>query len=179
MDDSCIPFNNVKKAFFIIFAVLPLLVSCGGTGTQSNYCAGKTVSVAGRAEDDLYIKSSFNNWSPSTPMTYKDGVWSRELFLAPGSYPYIFFSAKTSKAFLDPANPLTMFDKDIRYSKLEVKDCRYPVIELAGRPEISGKNIRFQIKFTAGISGKDLISKNLRSCSEEKGPTILSTRKQE
>ncbi len=154
MDDSCIPFNNVKTAIMLIsLALMSLIASCGGED-KANYCAGKTVSVTGRAEDDLYIKSSFNNWSLSTPMTYKDGLWSAELFLAPGSYPYIFFSAKTSKAFLDPANPLTMFDKDIRYSKLKVKDCRYPVIELAGRPEISGKNIRFQIKFTAGISGK-------------------------
>ena len=149
MDDTCIPFNDVKFAVVLILLALPLLIaSCGGE-EKANYCAGKTLSVTGRAEDDLYIKSSFNNWSLSTPMTYKDGVWSAELFLAPGSYPYIFFSKKTSKAFLDPANPLTMFDKDIRYSKLEVKDCRYPKIELAGRPEISGKNIKFQIKFTA------------------------------
>ena len=155
MDDSCIPFNSIKTATALILLLFSFLsISCG-SGTGGSYCNGITVSVTGRAEDDLYIKSSFNNWSLSTPMTYKDGVWSTELFLAPGSYPYIFFSKKTSKAFLDPANPLTMFDKDIRYSKLEVKDCRYPKIELAGRPEISGKNIKFRIKFTAGISGKD------------------------
>ncbi len=155
MDDSCIPFNSIKTATALILLLFSFLTISCGSGTGGSYCNGITVSVTGRAEDDLYIKSSFNNWSLSTPMTYKDGVWSTELFLAPGSYPYIFFSKKTSKAFLDPANPLTMFDKDIRYSKLEVKDCRYPKIELAGRPEISGKNIKFRIKFTAGISGKD------------------------
>lgn len=155
MDDSCIPFNSIKTATALILLLFSFLTISCGSGTGGSYCNGITVSVTGRAEDDLYIKSSFNNWSLSTPMTYKDGVWSTELFLAPGSYPYIFFSKKTSKAFLDPANPLTMFDKDIRYSKLEVKDCRYPKIELAGRPEISGKNIKFQIRFTAGISGKD------------------------
>ena len=154
MDDSCIPFNSIKTATALILLLFSFLTISCGSGTGGSYCNGITVSVTGRAEDDLYIKSSFNNWSLSTPMTYKDGVWSTELFLAPGSYPYIFFSKKTSKAFLDPANPLTMFDKDIRYSKLEVKDCRYPKIELAGRPEISGKNIKFQIRFTAGISGK-------------------------
>ena len=156
MDDSCISFNYVKTAVcFLLLTFLQVIVSCGGTETQGNFCRGTVVSVAGRAEDDLYIKSSFNNWSLATPMTYKDGVWSAELFLEPGNYPYIFFSAKTSKAFLDSANPLTMFDKNIRYSKLAVKDCRYPKIELSGRPEISGKNIKFQIKFTAGISGKN------------------------
>ena len=156
MDDTRIPFNNVKTVLFLIFlSILTLFVSCGGDETHGSYCAGITVSVTGRAEDDLYIKSSFNNWSLSTPMTYKDGIWSAELFLAPGSYPYAFFSAKTSETFLDSGNPLTMFDKNIRYSKLVVKDCRYPVIELAGRPEIKGKSIRFQIKFTPGISGKD------------------------
>ena len=152
MDDTCIPFNNVKKALFLILlSLLPLFVSCGGDETHGSYCAGIAVSVTGRAEDDLYIKSSFNNWSLSTPMTYKDGIWSAELFLAPGSYPYIFFSAKTSKAFLDPANPLTMFDKDIRYSKLVVKDCRYPVIELAGRPEIKGGSISFKISIIGKV----------------------------
>ena len=156
MDDSCISFNNVKTTFFLILLlVLPIFISCGGSKTETNYCAGKIVSVAGRAEDDLYIKSSFNNWSLSTPMTYKDGIWSVELFLAPGSYPYKFFSAKTSETFLDETNPLTMFDQDLRCSKLVIKDCRYPTAELAGRPEIKGKNIKFQIKFTPGISGKD------------------------
>ena len=155
MDDSCISFNAVKAAIILILLLFSsITVSCGSE-TQGNYCQGTTVSFPGRAEDDLYIKSSFNNWSFSTPMTYKDGIWSVELFLAPGSYPYEFFSAKTSKRFLDTSNPLTMFDKDIRYSKLVVKDCRYPTVELAGRPEINGKHIRFQIKFTPGISGKN------------------------
>ncbi len=156
MDNSCIPFNNVKTLLvLILLAVMSIFISCGGSDSQGNYCRGVTLSVSGRAEDDLYIRSSFNNWSLATPMTYKDGVWSAELFLAPGNYPYKFFSAKDSKWFLDPANPLRMFDKDNPYSKLVVKDCRYPTIELAGRPEISDKSIKFQIKFTAGISGKN------------------------
>lgn len=156
MDDSCISFNNVKTAALLIFlAILAVIASCGGSVTQGNYCQGMIVSVAGRAEDDLYIRSSFNNWSLGTPMTYKDGVWSVELFLAPGNYPYKFFSVKKSEWFFDPANPLRMFEKDKPYSKLVVNDCRYPTIELAGRPEISGKSIKFQIKFTAGISGKN------------------------
>lgn len=166
----------------ILLTLLSLSVSCGGGGSEGNFCQGTVISVAGRAEDDLYIKSSFNNWSLSTPMTFRDGVWSAELFLTPGNYPYIFFSAKTSKAFLDSANPLTMFDKDIRYSKLVVKDCRYPSIELAGRPEISGKNIRFQIKFTAGISGKNpdfnksviLLGREKASYSFDKKTGIIS-----
>ncbi len=156
MDNSCIPFNNVKTLLvLILLAVMSIFISCDGSESQGNYCRGVTLSVSGRAEDDLYIRSSFNNWSLATPMTYKDGVWSAELFLAPGNYPYKFFSAKDSKWFLDPANPLRMFDKDNPYSKLVVKDCRYPTIELAGRPEISDKSIKFQIKFTAGISGKN------------------------
>ena len=155
MDDSCIPFNNVKNLISLILLIIIMLsVSCGDD-LQENYCRGTIVSVAGRAEDDLYLKSSFNNWSLATPMTYKDGVWSVELFLAPGNYPYSIFSGRISKSFLDPSNPLTMFDKDVQYSKLEVKDCRYPTIELNGRPEISGNGIKFQIKFTAGISGKN------------------------
>ena len=126
MDDSCISFNAVKPVIILILFIFSAAVISCGSETSGNYCQGTTVSVAGRAEDNLYIKSSFNNWSLSTPMTYKDGVWSVELFIAPGSYPYEFFSATTSKRFLDPSNPLTMFNKDIRYSKLVVKDCRYP-----------------------------------------------------
>jgi glycosidase len=157
MDDTRISFHDVNLNIILILFVLlsSTIISCGSSSSEENYCHGIVVSVSGRAEDDLYIKSSFNNWSLSTPMTYKDGVWSVELFLAPGNYPYEFFSTKTSKRFLDSSNPLTMFDKGIRYNKLIVKDCRYPAIELTGRPEISGKNIKFQIKFTAGISGKN------------------------
>ena len=155
MDHPRFSFNNVRTIkILILLAFSMTLISCGNE-SQANYCEGTTVSVKGRAEDDLYIKGSFNNWSLSTPMTYKDGIWSVELFLAPGSYPYKFFSAKTSESFTDETNPLTMFDQDVRCSKLVVKDCRYPSAELAGRPEINGKNIRFQIKFTPGISGRN------------------------
>ena len=156
MDYPRFSFNNVKFiSLLILLSFSFALISCGSE-IQNNYsCQGTIVSIEGRAEDDLYIKSSFNHWLPVTPMNYKDGIWSVELFLDPGSYPYEFFSAKTSKRFLDSSNPLTMFDKNIRYSKLVVNDCRYPVIELAGRPEISGKNISFKIKFTPGISGKN------------------------
>ena len=154
MDYPRFSFNNVKAHITLILLLsLFSVISCGNE-TAGNYCQGKIVSVAGRAEDDMYIKSSFNNWSLSTPMNYKDGVWSVELFLAPGSYPYTFYSAKTSKSFLDPSNPLTIFDKNIRYSKLEIKDCRYPSVELNGKPAVSDKNISFQIKFTPGITGK-------------------------
>ena len=155
MDYSCISFNVIKTLnVLILLSFSFFMISCGEE-SRGSFCEGTTISVTGRAEDDLYIKSSFNNWSLKSPMTYKDGIWSIELFLDPGSYPYEFFSVKTSQRFLDPANPLTMFDKNIRYSKLVVKDCRYPTAELAGRPEINGKNIKFQIKFTPGISGKD------------------------
>lgn len=155
MDDSCISFNTLKTFNTLILIFFSFITISCGSETSGNYCQGTIVSFPGRAEDDLYIKSSFNNWSLSTPMTYKDGIWSAELFLAPGSYPYKFFSAKTSETFLDETNPLTMFNQDIRCSKLVVKDCRYPVAELAGRPEIKVKNIRFHIKFTPGISGKN------------------------
>ena len=153
MDHPRISFNNVNTRLLILLLLLSI-VSCG-IETTGNYCPGTTVSVAGRAEDNMYIKSSFNNWSLVSPMTYKDGIWSIELFLKPGSYPYTFYSARTTESFPDPSNPLTMFDKNIRYSKLEIKDCRYPSVKLNGKPVISGENISFQIKFTPGISGKD------------------------
>ena len=97
MDYPRFSFNIVKKHNTLILVLLLFSVISCGSETQGSYCPGKIVSVAGRAEDDLYIKSSFNNWSLVSPMTYKDGVWSIELFLEPGSYPYTFYSAKSGK----------------------------------------------------------------------------------
>lgn len=153
MDYPRFSFNIVKKHNTLILVLLLFSVISCGSETQGSYCPGKIVSVAGRAEDDLYIKSSFNNWSLVSPMTYKDGVWSIELFLEPGSYPYTFYSAKSGQPFLDPSNPLIMFDKTRRYNKLEINDCRYPTVKLNGKPAVSDKNISFKIKFTPGITG--------------------------
>jgi hypothetical protein len=41
---------------------------------------------------EIFIAGSFNDWHPSvTPMIrLKDGLWAKELFLAPGRYEYRF-----------------------------------------------------------------------------------------
>ncbi|HPA56781.1 MAG TPA: alpha-amylase family glycosyl hydrolase [bacterium] len=140
------------KGFIFLF-LLSVLFSCEKTDDTFVSCGGTVISVSGRAEDDLYVKSSFNGWSLSTPMIFKDGKWSVELFLKPGDYPYSIYSAKSKKSFPDIENPLTMFDKSVRYSRLTVSDCKYPKIELVKRPVINGMNILFEIKYNAGISG--------------------------
>ncbi|HQJ59750.1 MAG TPA: alpha-amylase family glycosyl hydrolase, partial [bacterium] len=140
------------KGFIFLF-LLSVLFSCEKTDDTFVSCGGTVISVSGRAEDDLYVKSSFNGWSLSTPMIFKDGKWSVELFLKPGDYPYSIYSAKSKKSFPDIENPLTMFDKSVRYSRLTVLDCKYPKIELVKRPVINGMNILFEIKYNAGISG--------------------------
>ncbi len=128
-----------------------LSLSCGDDANRE-VCPGVTVSVAGNADDDLYIKGGFNNWSLSTPMTFNDGRWSVELFLAPGDYPYKFYSAKTKTSDIDPENPLTMFDSGIRYSRLIVKDCRYPAVKIEKKPIVDGKSVSFEMKYSPGIA---------------------------
>lgn len=126
-------------------------ISCNEDANRE-VCPGVMVSVAGNADDDLYIKGGFNNWSLSTPMVYNDGRWEVELFLAPGDYPYKFYFSKSESSDLDSENSLTMFDKGIRYSRLMVKDCRYPAVKLEKKPVVDGKNISFEMKYSPGIA---------------------------
>jgi len=135
----------------LLFCVVIALASCGEDSNRE-VCPGVKVSVAGSADDDLYIKGGFNNWSLSTPMTFSDGRWEVELFLAPGDYPYKFHSKKDNTSDLDPENPLTMFDSGIRYSRLMVKDCRYPAIKLEKKPVVDGKAVSFEMKYSPGIA---------------------------
>ena len=167
---------------FIFLLFLSILLSCEKNEETFISCGGTVISVSGRAEDDLYVKSSFNGWSLSTPMSFKEGKWSVELFLKPGDYPYSIYSAKSKKSFLDTENPLTMFDKSVRYSRLIVSDCKYPKIELIKRPVISGMNISFKIKYNPGISGsypdlkKSIINLNheKQSVSFDKKASVFS-----
>ncbi|HNW16667.1 MAG TPA: hypothetical protein PKM15_08190, partial [bacterium] len=66
------------KGFIFLF-LLSVLFSCEKTDDTFVSCGGTVISVSGRAEDDLFVKSSFNGWSLSTPMIFKDGKWSVEL----------------------------------------------------------------------------------------------------
>lgn len=127
------------------------MISCGDDSTKTD-CPGVMVSVAGNADDDLYIRGGFNNWSLSTPMTFNEGRWEVDLYLAPGDYPYKFYSGKTEESFADPENPLTMFDSGIRYSRLVVKDCRYPTVRLEKKPVVEGKKISFEMSYSPGIA---------------------------
>jgi len=141
------------SAFLLIFSVL-FLISCGGGGEERFVCDPTTVSVYGRAEENLSIRGSFSAWK-KVPMHYENGLWSIELPLAPGDYPYEFYSEAAQDSYNDPENPLTMFDKGIRYSKLVVTDCRYPSIRLKERIGVSGRRISFKIAYTPGISGSE------------------------
>ena len=77
--------ESFKLYLFILFIVF--IVSCDDK-RDGNFCPGVTVTAVASADEKLYIKGSFNNWSLSTPMFFDDGKWSVELFLAPGDYPY-------------------------------------------------------------------------------------------
>ena len=136
--------------FSALFSAL-LLISCGG-GEEKFVCDPATVSVRGRAEENLSIRGSFSAWI-KVPMHYENGVWSIELPIAPGNYPYEFYSEASKSYYNDPENPLTMFDKDHRYSRLVVTDCRYPSIRLKERVSVSGGKISFKIAYTPGVTG--------------------------
>ena len=79
---------------FIFLLFLSILLSCEKNEETFISCGGTVISVSGRAEDDLYVKSSFNGWSLSTPMSFKEGKWSVELFLKPGDYPYSIYRSE-------------------------------------------------------------------------------------
>ncbi len=140
--------------FLILFLLCLIVASCGKESSLVS-CPPVTVTTSGRAEDDLYIRGSFNNWQLVTPMKFRDGKWSVELNLKPGDYPYNFYSKRKRSGFNDPDNSLTMFDNGTRYSRLMVNDCKYPEIELAGKPstDFEKGEISFKMKFYPGIAG--------------------------
>jgi neopullulanase len=142
---------------FIFFIYIVLFTSFFSCNEESSLfvCPAVSVSVSGRAEDDLYIRGSFNNWQLATPMLFKDGKWSVELNLKAGDYPYNFYSKRKGSGFNDPDNSLTMFDKGVRYSRLMVRDCKYPDIKLAAKPSVNIEKgeISFAMEYFPGIAG--------------------------
>ncbi len=73
------------------------------TGAGGGTCQ-VTFSHAADGAGQVFLAGEFNGWSDSaTPMTSKDGVWTKVLALAPGTYQYKF--VVDGQWMQDPANP--------------------------------------------------------------------------
>ena len=134
-----------------------LLVAACGDGerevTTGGGCPPVTVTADGRAEDDMYLRGSWNGWDLSTPMQFRDGRWEASVALAPGDYGYQFYAKRTDAWTLDPETPLTIFFDGQRSSRLTVVSCNYPTLAVVGRPSVSADSYRLDVQFTAGAMG--------------------------
>ncbi len=139
------------RAWSLLF-VIPLLFSCGGK-SASAVCAGISVTTDGNATEELYLRASFNNWSLSTPMSFRAGRWEVELSLPPGDHAYAFYDRKKEEWRLDEENPLARYDNGKRYSRLIVPDCRYPRLEVVDRPVADDSSLSLTVRYLPGASG--------------------------
>ncbi len=141
----------------ILLLTMFFAFSCeDGNDNKNSSCEGTKMTYNGRGEEDIYIRGTFNNWQLDTPMEFIDGRWQVTLNLAPGDYAYSFYSNTSKKWISDTENPLTMFNKGVRYNRLIVKDCRYPALSIEGRPEKTENSISFKVRYTPGLEGVDI-----------------------
>ncbi len=156
------------KIMFLLLIIF-MFISCDENKQTELKCSGVIVKTKARADDDIYIRGSFNGWQLSTPMIYKDGEWSIELFLPPDDYGYQFYSKTNDKWFMDDKNPLTIYINNAVSSRLIVENCKYPSLELVNRPIINNKSYSFQIKFNKGVLNSDIdLSKSNITLNGEK-----------
>lgn len=137
---------------WLLLLVVSLLFSCGGKSAPA-VCDGVLVTAAGSAAEELYLRADFNNWSLSTPMSYRNGRWEVTLNLPPGDHAYAFYDRKKDSWRLDEANPLARYDGGKRYSRLIVPDCRYPRLAVEGRPVADGSSLSLSVRYTPGAGG--------------------------
>ncbi|MBN2695506.1 hypothetical protein JXR93_12660 [bacterium] len=155
---------KLKVFYLSIILLLISMLSCQ-SDSDTNYteCSGVTLVVDGRAEDDMYIKGSFNNWQLVTPMLFKNGRWEKELFLPEGNYGYYFYSKSKNSWSLDISNPLTIYIDDEKSSLLKVEGCNHPSLEFINRPEITNNSFSFKLKYIPSKTGElpDLSKSNI------------------
>lgn len=139
------------RAWSLILTVF-LLFSCGEKAVPA-VCAGVSVTAAGNAAEELYLRADFNNWSLSTPMSYRNGRWEVTLNLPPGDHAYGFYDRKKDAWRLDAENPLARYESGKRYSRLIVPDCRYPRLAVEGRPTADGASLSLVVRYAPGAGG--------------------------
>ncbi|MFO7735961.1 MAG: alpha-amylase family glycosyl hydrolase [bacterium] len=147
----------ISEKFFyffpITFFVFSVFFSCSTSSQESGVSELVTLNTPGDSNNSVFVLSSFNNWQLTTPMSYKEGRWEVSLRLKPGEYPYAFYSKTEDKWWRDAENPLVMFEDGVRYSRLIVKDPRYPELVLHSEPEVGESDISLSVKFISGITG--------------------------
>jgi len=104
--------------------------------------------------DRIAVVGDFNSWDETaTPMTDGDGdgrYWARiEAF--PGTQQYrVHVDGET---FLDPYNPLTLFDADGREnSAVRVPDCEAPELEVVRAEAAANGTVAIDLRFVRAVS---------------------------
>jgi len=83
----------------------------------------------------VFLAGSMTDWDKgeiALEDSEDDGTWEIELDLSgyePGSYAYKFHTA-ADNWYMDPSNPMSMWDAGIENSKLRVPDCSLPELKL-------------------------------------------------
>lgn len=85
-------------------------------GTVPADCLTHLSYTARGDADAVYVAGSFNNWDPrATPLTRVDGVWTADLALDPGNYPYklveVDLTDGTEAWACDPAGDFVQCDE--------------------------------------------------------------------
>ncbi len=114
------------------------------------------LEVDGTIDQEVYVRGTFNKWLLDTPMQFINGRWQKRLFLAPGDYPYEFYSKKDARAIKQRERVPHMFFNNLRFPRLRVVDCQKPILSLKAPVEKTGGGYQFVVSYRAGISGGDI-----------------------
>lgn len=116
-----------------------------------------------RTIENLYIAGGFNDWELTDKMENEgNGNFSIILDLDPGDYSYKFVDSDADNWFLDPENPYTIYENNIRNSRLRVDDPRNPLLQLFDQPEVTDDAISFRVGFIRGTDENEINASSIK-----------------
>ncbi len=124
---------------------------------------GVLVQYQSGTSGPVYLRGEFNSWGTSHPLTKNGNVWEITISnLAVGDYGYKLYDESNDSWFLDPNNPFTKYVNGEANSRLHIRDCTPPMLELSGPPTVGADSIRFGVAAYRGRNGADLDESSIR-----------------
>jgi glycosidase len=96
----------------------------------------------------------------------EDGTWTALVRLPAGDHAYKLFVPGATQAsdrwFEDPASPYHAWVGGVRNSRVRVRDCAVPLLELVDVPVVTGTGVSFQVRYVDGSAAAGLDAASAR-----------------
>ncbi len=130
-------------------------VDGGGEVNGERFCGARFAFRPTGSFESVAVAGAWG-WATPTPLTDADGdgVFTADVELAPGVWPYKLVVTRPGGAtdwLLDPENPYRAYDGGVENSGARVGDCTIPLVEVAAHTtSTSGAETRFRVTRAAG-----------------------------